>query len=313
MTKWVSVFAPASIGNIGPGFDVLGLAVDGLGDVIRARLNEGGVQISGIEGDGGKLPREAEKNTAGIAALEVLKKAETRQGVELKIEKGLPLASGLGSSAASACGAAFAVNELLGKPLNENELLLCATIAESQVSGGFFADNTAPCLFGGATLTRSSEPLDVVRLGSINELRVILVTPNFELLTTKAREVLPKEVPLRDFVSNMANACLIASAFSRNDYDLFSRCLNDKIIEPARAPLIPGFYDVQKAALEAGADGCTISGAGPTLFAITNDSSKAEAITNAMSRAFQKHGHSSQTKFTRVCKEGTKLLRRDND
>lgn len=306
--SWIRVFSPATIGNIGPGFDVLGLAISGLGDTMEARLNSGKVTISEITGDAGTLPLDAAKNTAGIAALEVLKAAHSSAGVEIKIHKGIPAGSGLGSSAASACAAAFAVNHLLGNPLSKEKLVMPATIADSRVSGGFFADNTAPCLLGGATLTRCYEPLDIVRLGAISKLVLAVATPKYTLLTKDSRAVLPKTVPLENFVSNMANSCLIAAAFAKDDYDLFSRCINDKIIEPARAKLIPGFYDVKKAALDAGADGCTISGAGPTVFAITNDKKKGEAIGKAMSQAFSKNSLESSFIVTNCSAEGTKLL-----
>jgi len=177
--SWIKVFAPASIGNIGPGFDVLGLAIDSLGDTVHSRKIDEGVIISEITGEN-NLPLEAEKNTAGIAALEVLKKIGEKGGVELKIEKGVPSGSGLGSSASSAVAGAFAANYLYGEKLSVKELINPATTAESFVSGGFFADNTAPSLLGGATLTRNKHPLDVVKLGSIDELIITNIFPASE-------------------------------------------------------------------------------------------------------------------------------------
>ena len=173
---WIKVFAPATIGNIGPGFDVLGLAVSGWGDIIEARKIDSGVLISEIESEH-ELPTNPNKNTAGIAARETLRVLGERGGVEMKIRKGLPSGSGLGSSAASAAAAAFAVNYLYGEKLTKEDLILPTTKAEEYVSGGFFADNTAPCLLGGATLTRSKLPLDVTKIGHIDELRIVLVTP----------------------------------------------------------------------------------------------------------------------------------------
>ena len=305
---WIKVFAPATIGNIGPGFDVLGLAVSGWGDVIEARKIDSGVIISEIESEH-ELPSDPNKNTAGIAAREVLRVLRERGGVEMKIRKGLPSGSGLGSSAASAAAAAFAVNYLYGEKLTKEDLILPATKAEEFVSGGFFADNTAPCLLGGATLTRSKLPLDVTKIGHIDSLHIILVTPDVVILTREAREILPATIPMEGFVNNMANACLISAAFAKNDYDLFARSLNDIVVEPVRATLIPGYEEVKENALKAGADGVAISGSGPTLFAITSHTHRRSyLIEDAMVRSFKKNGIKCQSIITEVDMEGTRLI-----
>jgi len=306
--NWIKVFAPATIGNIGPGFDVLGLAVSGWGDVIEARKIDSGVLISEIEPEH-DLPTDPDKNTAGIAAREVLKLLREDGGVEMKITKGLPSGSGLGSSAASAAAAAFAVNHLYGEKLTREDLILPATKAEAYVSGGFFADNTAPCLLGGATLTRSTLPLDVTRIGHIDDLCIILVTPDVVILTRDAREILPKTIPLEAFVSNMANSCLISAAFAKNDYDLFARSLNDSVVEPIRAKLIPGFEEAKQNALKAGADGVAISGSGPTLFAITHQTNNSSyIIEDALVRSFKITGIQCTSIITEVDFEGTRLI-----
>jgi len=306
--NWIKVFAPASIGNIGPGFDVLGLAIDSLGDTIQARKIDEGIVISEITGFDG-LPKEADKNTVSIAASEVLKKLGVNKGIEFKIEKGVPPGSGLGSSASSAAAGAFAANYLYGEKFSKEELIDFATTAEAFVSGGYFADNTAPSLLGGAIIAREKHPLDIVKIGNIDELLVVIARPDFKLLTKTAREVLPKNVPMKSFISNMANACLIASAFSKNDYGLLSRCIHDEIIEPARASLIPGFAYVKKSALDAGADGCSISGAGPSLFAITNNKEKAEKIGKAMKESFAKNDLESTYYVCKSHKTGTSLVK----
>jgi homoserine kinase len=308
--EWVKVFAPATIGNIGPGFDVLGLAVQKLGDVIEARKIQSGVKISSIVSTGSNvnLSTDPEKNTAGIAARETLKILEVRGGVELRLEKGIPLGSGLGSSAASAAAAAFAVNCLYGNELTKEELILPSTRAEEVVSGGFFADNTAPALLGGATLTRSCLPLDVTRIGSIKRLKIILVTPDTVILTKEARKILPDKIPMKDFVFNMANASLITAAFAKDDYALFARSLNDVVIEPVRAKLIKGFDQVKENALKAGADGMTISGSGPTVFAITDRLSKARLIEDAMVRTFRQFGTKTLHMITAVDTEGARVI-----
>jgi len=306
----VVVSAPATIGNIGPGFDVLGLAVKGLVDTVEAVRTDRGVTISAVETarPGVDLSTDAEKNTAGIAARETLAILGVGGGVDLKLHKGLPLGSGLGSSAASAAAGAFAVNCLYGNELTKEELILPATRAEAEVSGGFFADNTAPSLLGGATLTRSCLPLDVTRIGSIQDLIIVLVTPDIVVLTKEARAILPPDVPMADFVFNMANTSLITAAFAKNDYSLFARSLNDNVIEPVRAKLIKGFDDVKENTLKAGADGVAISGSGPTVFAITNQRSRARFIEDAMLRSFQAHGVNADGAITEVDPEGAKIV-----
>ncbi|MEN8130104.1 MAG: homoserine kinase [Pseudomonadota bacterium] len=308
--EYIQVTAPATIGNIGPGFDVLGLAIRHWGDRLEARKTEQGVSISAVNStvDGPELSKDPDKNTAGIAAKQTLKLLGIDQGVELVLHKGLPMGSGLGSSAASAVAAAFAVNELYDRPLTKEELILPATLAEEKVSGGFFADNTAPALLGGATLTRSCMPLDVTRIGCIENLIIILVTPDIVVLTREARDMLPKTVPMKDFIFNMANTSLITAAFSKNDYSLFARSLNDVVIEPVRSRLIAGFDEVKKNALKAGADGMAISGSGPTVFAITDTPKRARFIEDAMVRTFALHGIRSMSLITEVDPEGARII-----
>ena len=306
----VAVIAPATIGNIGPGFDVLGLAVKHLGDRLEARKTESGVTLSAVKSrpDWPELSTDPDRNTAGIAARETLKLLDVQEGVDLVLHKGLPLGSGLGSSAASAAAGAFAVNELFGRPLTKEELILPATLAEEEVSGGFFADNTAPALLGGATLTRSCLPLDVTRIGSIENLIIILVTPEIVVLTREARAMLPETVPMQDFIFNMANTSLITAAFCTNDYSLFARSLNDVVVEPVRSRLITGFDDVKENALKAGADGLAISGSGPTVFAITDTASRARFIEDAIVRTFRVHGVKSSSLITEVDPEGAQVI-----
>jgi len=305
---WIKVFSPATIGNIGPGFDVLGLAVENWGDIVEARRITSGIKIKSIDSEV-DIPLDPKRNTVTIAATEVLKLLDVKEGIEFKIKKGLPIGSGLGSSASSATAGAFAANYLYGNELSKEELILPATKAEEKVSGGFFADNTAPALLGGATLTRSCQPLDVIRIGSINNLSIILVTPEIEILTKYARKILPETVPLKDFIFNMSNTALITAAFSKNDYFLLARSLNDRIIEPVRSKLIPGFDDVKKSALDAGADGVAISGSGPTIFAITNSAIKAETIRKSMVKAFDRLDIKTKSIVTGVDATGTKLIK----
>lgn len=304
----VRVSAPASIGNIGPGFDTLGLALRGLFDVIEAEAIDSGVEIAHIDGAEG-LPYDPDRNTAGIAARETLKLLGDPGGVRLRVMKGMPGGSGLGSSAASAAGAAFAVNYLYGSRLTRKALILPATVAEHAVSGGFFADNTAPCLLGGAVVVaKGATLLDATRLGAIDDLRIVLVTPEHAVETAAARAVMPETVPMASFVRNMSNACGIAAAFAKNDYRLFVRCLFDTVAEPARKGLIPGYDDVKAAAFSAGADGFAISGSGPTVFAVTDSDGTAEAIEGAMLQAFNMNGYDATSLVTTVDPIGATIV-----
>lgn len=305
--KWIKVFSPATIGNIGPGFDVLGMAVKGLGDVVEARRIRSGIRIAAVY-SAARLPSDPKKNTASLAAAEVFKMLNISGGIEMRLHKGLPIGSGLGSSAASAAAGAFAANHLYGGHLSTEQLILAATTAEAAVSGGFFADNTAPALLGGTTLTRCCEPLDVTRIGFIRNLRLVLVSPNMVVLTREARAMLPAKVPMKDFVFNMANTALITAAFAKNDYSLFARSLHDHVIEPVRAKLIKGFAEVKEAALQAGADGMAISGSGPTVFAITDNIRKARAIEQQMVLTFNALGIASKSWVTSMDAHGTRVI-----
>lgn len=283
-------FAPATLSNLGTGFDVLGLALAHPGDTVTARLVAGrGARVVRIDGDGGKLPYEADRNTAAIAATATLTRAGVDVGVELELSKGLPIGSGLGSSAASAVAAAFAVNLALGSPLRRADLVEPCLQAESAVSGRH-ADNVAPALLGGLVLVRSLDPIDVIRLPLPDGLVFALVTPDMELLTRTARAVLPREVPLGVMTRNSANLAAIVSACHTGDLALLARAIPDEVVTPARTPLIPGCADVFDAALDAGALASSISGAGPTVFALCRSPRTADAAVAAMVAAFARHG-----------------------
>jgi homoserine kinase len=292
--QW-SAFAPATVANLGLGFDILGLAINNPGDTVRASLSDKpGIKISKIVGDNGFLPQDPDKNTAGIAARETLKKAGVDIGVELILEKGLPIGSGLGSSAASAAAAAMAINLLLGSPFRKIDLIGPCIEAEAMVSGRH-ADNVAPALLGGLILIRSLEPLDLVRLPIPTDLTLVVVSPEFELATKMAREVLPDTVPLKDLVKNTANLSALVSCFYTQDLALLSRCLPDQVVSPVRAALIPGGTQVIEAALGAGALGSSISGSGPSIFAFCRSPQSAGQVGKAMAAAFKDAGLKSKT------------------
>ncbi len=304
----MKVFAPATVANLGPGFDVLGLALEQPGDTVAVRRSAGsGVRIASIEGDGGVLPRESGKNTAGIAAVEVLRRADSRLGVELDVVKGMPLGSGLGSSAASAAAAAVGVNRLLGDPLTPLDLVACCVEAETAVSGRH-ADNVAPAVLGGLVLVRTVDPLDVWRLPVPSNLYIVVVTPVFELPTRLARAALPDTVPMGTVVQNSANLAALIHALHSNDIELLGRALVDKIVTPARTPLIPGCDRVIEAARDAGALASSISGAGPSVFALCASNDRTDAVATAMSEAFSEAGLTSSAVISPADCPGARLL-----
>ena len=311
MSRSVKVFAPATIGNIGPGFDVLGLAIKGISDIVEAKEIPGNDLIieAVLEADH-DISTNPDKNTAGIAAKKALKLMDITTGLALTITKGMPSASGLGSSAASAVAGANAVNFLFGNSLSKEKVLKAAMAGEYSVSGGYFADNVAPAIYGGATLTRSLNPLEITPLGVISDLIIILVMPIVKILTKDSRKILPENVSLSDFVVNMANTASITAAFCKNDYNLLKDNLFDYIIEPTRSTLIPGFPEAKEAALESGAHGMTISGSGPTVFAISNSQKAAEKIEAAMVTAFYNKGVECNSLITTSSVKGSGIIRK---
>ena len=305
--NWVKVFAPATVANIGPGFDVLGMAVEGLGDTIKARRTNKDVSIIEIISNS-KIPKEIDSNTASIAAIEILKVLGNPGGLDLIIEKGLPSGSGLGSSAASAAAGAFAANILYGGKLSANQLISAACNAEEVVSAKH-ADNTAAAILGGGILVRSVTPLEVEKLGSISDLKLIIGTPRIEVLTKGARTILPKEITLKDTVTAMANTASVATAFLKNDYDILIQSLKDVIVEPHRKKLIPCYDKIKRSVIAAGADGLIISGSGPTICAFSNkEFEKCELIRETMEYEFKRNGIESKTIISKIDQNGTRIL-----
>lgn len=294
-----SAFAPATVANLGPGFDYLGAAVDAQGDVVTATLRRdlpgGTVVITSSQGDGGRLSLEAGKNCCGIAAAATLRLLNvTSVGVSLACRKGLPLGSGLGSSAASAAAAAWAVNLLFGAPLSKAQLVAAGLASEAAVSG-YHADNIAPALMGGFVLIRSYSPtLELQPLpfgGEPSGLWFSLVTPVFEAPTREMRAALPKNISMQTHVANSAAGAGLVAGILMGDVAMLGKALgDDTIVEPARGPLIPGFAAVKAAAMASGALGCTISGAGPTVVAVVGSADAGRAVATAMATAFKRHG-----------------------
>lgn len=307
-SKRARAFAPGSVSNLGVGFDALGFAISGQGDTVTATLRPGaGVRIVSVSGDGGALPREADKNTAGIAAAATLRRAGIDIGVDLAVDKGLPLGSGLGSSAASAAAAALAVNALIGSPLRRNALIEAVVEAEAAVAGRH-ADNAAPALLGGLVLVRSVDPLDVIRLPLPCPLWAAVVKPDISLSTREARAVLPREVPLHTMVEISANlGALVAACFS-GDPALFARSIRDPVVGPARARLIPGCESVIAAALDAGAIGSAISGAGPSIFALCRSERASAEVGARMVGAFGEVGLGATCLLSPADSPGARIL-----
>lgn len=306
----VKVFAPASAGNAIVGFDMLGIALEQPGDEITARYSDiPGIRITAISGDEGRLSHDPQRNTAGLAALKLLEHlGKSDLGIELEVHKRMPFGSGLGSSAASAVGGAFAVNLLLGSPLSKKELLPFAMQGEQLASGAWHADNVAPSMLGGVTLIRDNASLDVQVLPAPPELYAAVVYPQVEVLTKAARGVLAPHITLKQHVaqSGMLGG-FIVSLFT-GDYALMGRSLRDVIIEPQRASLIPHFYEVQAAAMEAGALGCSISGAGPSMIALCQGKDAAALAGEAMQSVFAAAGVAHKLYLSAINTDGVKAI-----
>ena len=286
----VTAFAPATVSNVACGFDVLGFALHEPGDMVTAAWSSAsGVRIDDIVGDGGRLPRDAARNTAGVAARALLAAAGERRGVALTIRKGLPLSSGLGGSAASAVAAAFAVNALVGARASLETLMACAFEGERIGAGSAHGDNIGPAVYGGFVLVRVANPPDVVRLPVPAGLTAVVVHPDLEIETAQARALLGTHVPLGDAIREWANLGAFVDALHRSDFDLLSRSLEDTIAEPRRAPLVPGLAAIKQAAADAGALGCSLSGSGPSLFALCRSAADGERVAQAMTAAVVTH------------------------
>jgi homoserine kinase len=307
--KSAKVFAPASIGNLSCGFDVFGLAVCSPGDEVLIELTDSGeVRMESIQGDQGRLPKEANKNTAGVAVIEYLKSIQSRQGVAITLYKNLPLGSGMGSSAASAVAAVVGINQLMGNLKKREELLPFVMEAERVACGSAHADNGAPSLLGGLILVRQNHPLDIVPIPTPTDLMCVLVHPHIEVKTKDARAVLRQTIELKNSIKQWANTAALVAGMMKSDYELIGRSLEDVVAEPLRADLIPGFHKVKNAALQNGALGCGISGSGPTLFSLCKGSENAQQAGKAMQHEFNSIGLKSEVYISSVNNEGAYLI-----
>jgi homoserine kinase len=307
----IRVFAPATVANVACGYDVLGFAIDSPGDEIIVRnSNKPGLQITKITGDGGKLPKNPNENTAGVAALDLLKHlGMLDRGIEMEIHKKMPFGSGLGSSSASAVAGAYAVNKLIGEPLSKRQLLPFAMAGEASADGAWHADNVGPCLLGGIVFIRSNEELDIAQIPAPANLWAAVVHPDFEILTKVAREILPKEIPLVNATQQIGNLGGLILGLIKEDYGLISRSIHDVIAEPRRQKLIPDFYKAKRAALGAGALGFSISGAGPSVFALCEGEEIARKVGAAVEKVFTAIPVNCQVHISRINPRGVHVVK----
>jgi len=306
----IKVFAPATVANVACGFDILGFALNQPGDEIVGRFSDKpGLRITKITGAKGKLPYELEKNTAGFAAQKLLEHlGETGRGIELEIRKKMPFGSGLGSSAASAAAGAMIINELLKRPLTKRELLPFAVAGEEIADGAYHADNVGPSLLGGMILIRSNATLDVHKIPVPKGLYATIIYPHVKILTREARAVLSDTISLKKSIEQTGNLGAFIVGMYNSDLDLIARSLQDVIIEPQRAGLIPNFHQVKEAALDAGVLGCSISGAGPSIFALSANSLIAENAGEAMRKIYLDNKIESQLFISSINHEGAVLM-----
>jgi homoserine kinase len=311
MKKTIKVFAPATISNVGCGFDTIGFALNEPGDIISLKLrNDGIVRITKITGDGGVLPKEILKNTTSFAILEFLKKYKDKSiGVDIEIRKKMPIGSGLGSSAASAVAGVYGLNKLLANPFDENDILDFAIKGEAIASGAIHADNVAPALLGGFILIRDYNPLEIIKIPTPKNLYCAVVYPHIVIETKTARKLIKKQIPLTSARKHFGNIGSLVSSLYENNIDLLGRTIHDEISEPARSTLIPGYNDIKSAALKSGAHGCSLSGSGPSIFAFTKSKSSAEKIGKAMQLEVKKNGMKVTLYVSKINNVGPKVIK----
>lgn len=303
----IKVFCPATIANISCGFDVLGVALDSVGDeMIVRKTEEKGIRITKLEGQ--DLPMETLQNVAGVAGLALLESSNYQGGFEIEIYKRIKAGSGIGSSAASSTGAVWAMNELLGKPFSILELVKFSMEGERLASGVAHADNVAPALFGGFALVRSYNPLDVIPIPSPKMLYATVIHPQIEVKTSDSRKILKTNITLADGIKQWGNVGGLVAGLFKEDYDLIGRSLVDHIVEPIRSILIPGFDVVKASAVEAGALGCGISGSGPSIFSFSKGEETARKVGEAMKEIYQNIGIDYDVHVSKINTQGIKKI-----
>ncbi|AJR04198.1 homoserine kinase [Siansivirga zeaxanthinifaciens] len=303
----IKIFSPATVANVACGFDVLGFCLDSVGDdmVIR-KTDKKGIYITKIEGF--DLPFEAELNVAGVSALAMYEAINPDFGFEIEIYKNIKPGSGIGSSAASAVGSVFGMNELLGRPFNKTQLTEFAVKGEALASKCEHADNLAPAMLGGFTLVKSMQPLEILQIPTPEDLYATIIHPQIEIKTSEARAILPKDVALSNAVTQWANFGSLIHALHTSDFGLIERSLKDVIVEPYRSQLIPHYQDVKKAMLDAGALGAGISGSGPSIFSLSKGSETAVNVKDAIEKVYATTGIDFDIHVTKINTEGIKII-----
>ena len=305
---YLKIFSPATVANVSCGFDSLGFAVDAIGDEMTfTKTAEKGVRITNITG--ADLTYNIDENAASAVVKKMLNAADATFGIELTIHKGFSPGSGLGSSAASAAGAAFGTNQLLGALYSNLELTKFAMFGEEVACGTAIADNVAAAIYGGFVLVRSYEPLEIIKLPVPSELRVVAIHPQITIKTKDARDVLPTKIPLKDAVTQWANVGGLISGLYTDNYNLISNSLVDIVAEPARKSLIPFFDTVKNSALKAGALGAGISGSGPTIFALCKGDTIAEGVYKSIEESYKNTGIDFEMFVSKVNPKGIKILK----
>ena len=303
----IKIFSPATVANVSCGFDALGFALDTLGDeMIFHKTSDKVLQISKIKG--ATLSFDIDKNVAGVVATAMLNKHPVDFGIDIEIFKNFKPGSGLGSSAASASGTAFAMNELMDRPFSMLELTKFAMLGEEAACGSQIADNVSAALYGGFILVRSYKPLDIVKLPTPSELFVTVIHPQIEVKTEDARNVLKSEVSMKDAITQWANVGGLVSGLHSSDYDLISRSLKDVIVEPSRKHLIPHFDAVKEVALQNGALGAGISGSGPTIFALCKGEAIAKNVAKGMHKVYNETDIDFEIYTSKINPQGIKIL-----
>ena len=303
----IKVFCPATVANVSCGFDVLGVALDSVGDemVIR-KVPQKGIKITKLTGQ--DLPKKTLNNVAGVAGNAFLLASDYDGGFEIEINKKIKPGSGIGSSAASSAGAVWAMNHLLGNPFSKTELVKFAMEGERLASDVAHADNVAPALFGGFTLVRSYSPLDIISIPAPTELYVTIIHPQIEIKTSDSRKILKTTISMETGIKQWGNVGGLVAGLFKEDYELIGRSLEDHIVEPIRSILIPGFDEVKKVSIEAGALGSGISGSGPSIFAFSKGNETALKVGNAMKSVYDKIGIAYEIHVSKINMEGVKLL-----
>lgn len=307
MKSEIHLFSPATVANVSCGFDVLGFCLDTVGDhMVVRKTSRKGIFITKVNGF--DLPLETEKNVAGVSALALYHDLKPDVGFEIEITKNIKPGSGIGSSAASAAGSVFGINELLGRPLSKDTLTKYAIKGEALASKCEHADNLAPAIYGGFTLVKNCNPVHILQLPTPKDLYASIIHPQIEIKTAEARAILPQNVPLKDAIKQWSNVGSLVHALHTSDYELIKDALEDVIIEPYRKQLIPHFDSIKHIALENGALGCGISGSGPSIFTLSRGRQTAQKVADAMEAIYHETDIPFEIHVSKINTEGIKIL-----